>query len=300
MATGNYGTVRPSDVSSNDVDIFYTYTPNRETPPTIPIQKLESTNVLTPLLHPDSIGDDETNLPIFGGLYNLTLPADSFSNKGFYTIVIRPKEIRSKIVDCGTLSAYPDIKGIVLDKNNLPGDLSPNNSLVGYRVEYYDEAGGKIPNFFRVITSSNSAEPITQNSENSVQKSISYRLNESSSLLYCTLTPSSSSNVTPSKSPFIGETGQNIVLTNTFFNPLTIEVEIVEHDFDTLSWGIFGNQIKSIVDGKYTIYDGENNIYKQYNLFEVQDEFTSEPLHEVREEVDEIDFSKNFDDITDN
>lgn len=300
MATGNYGTVRPSDVGPNDVDIFYTYTPNRETPPTVPIQRLESTNVLTPIRHPDPIGDDENNLPVFGGLYNLTLPADSFSNKGFYTIVIRPKEFRLKITDCGSLSAYPDIKGIVLDKNNLPGGLTPNNALVGYRVEYYDDTGVKIPNFFRIITSSNSASAIPQNTNNNTQKSISYRLSDIESLLYCTLTPSSSANVTPSKTPYIGEVGQTIVLTNTFFNPITIEVEIVEHDFETLSWGIFGNQIKSIVDGKYTIYDGENNIYKQYNLYEIQDEFTDKPLYEVREEISGVDFSKNFDDIIEN
>lgn len=300
MATGNYGTIRPSDVGPSDVEIFYTYSPNRETPPVLPIQRLESTSVLTPMLHPDPLISGTDNFPIFGGLYNLTLPASSFSNKGFYTIVIRPKEIRITIDDCATLSSYSEIKGLVLNKEILPQETTQNNALVGYRVEYYNSDGSKVPNFFRIITSSNSASPIQQNPENTVQKSVSYTLTDNSSKLFCTLTPSSSSNVTPSKTPFIGEVGQTIVLTNTFFDPLTIEVEIAEHDFDTLSWGIFGNQIKSIVDGKYTIYDGENNIYKQYNLFEVQDEFTSEPLHEVREEVDEIDFSKNFDDITDN
>ena len=73
---------------------------------------------------------------------------------------------------------------------------------------------------------------------------------------------------------------------------------MVDHDFDTLALGIFGNQTKSIVDGKYTIYDENNNIYKQFNLYEIQDQFTSEPLYEVREEVNNVDFSKNFNDIT--
>jgi len=295
MATGNYGTVRPADVGVNDVDIFYTYTPNRETPPTIPVQTLESTNVLTPLLHPKDVNG---NLPVLGGLYNLALPAANFSAKGFYTIVIRPKEIRLKITDCGVLSAFPNIKGLVFDKSKLPNELTANNSMVGYRIEYYNDAGNKIPNFFRIITSSNSAEPVNQNLQNTVQKSIRYRFNDTASLIYCTLTPSSASNVTPNRIPYIGEPNQDIVLTNTFFNPITIEVEMVEHDFDTIAHGIFGNQIKSIVDGKYTIYDNENNIYKQYNLYEIQDEFTSEPLHEVREETTEIDFNKNFDNIT--
>ena len=295
MATGNYGTVRPADVNPSDVDIFYTYTPNRESAPTIPIQRLNPTSVLTPLRHPDDING---TLPVFGGLYNLTLPASNFSSKGFYTVVIRPREIRIPITDCGTLSSFPNIKGLVFNKAELPNDLTSNDALVGYRVEYYNDSGNKIPNFFRIITSANSSEAVSQNLQNTVQKSVSYRFNDASSLMYCTLTPSSASNVTPNKIPFIGSPGQNIVLTNTFFNPITIEIEMVEHDFDTLAYGIFGNQIKSIADGKYTIYDNSNNIYKQYNLYEIQDEFTGEPLHEIREETNDVDFDKNFDDIT--
>jgi hypothetical protein len=295
MATGNYGTIRPADVGISDVDVFYTYTPTRETPPTIPIQRLNATNVLTPMEHPDDING---TIPLFGGLYNLTLPAANFSSKGFYTIVIRPKEIRLNITDCGVLSAFPNIKGLVFDKSKLPNELTANDALVGYRVEYYNDAGRKIPNLFRIITSANSAEPVNQNIQNTVQKSIRYRFNDTASLMYCTMTPSSASNVTPNRIPYIGEANQTIVLTNTFFNPITIEIEMVEHDFDTLAHGIFGNQIKSIVDGKYTVYDQDNNIYKQYNLYEIQDEFSGEPLHEVKEEVDNVDFSKNFNTIT--
>jgi hypothetical protein len=89
-----------------------------------------------------------------------------------------------------------------------------------------------------------------------------------------------------------------VVITNTFFNPVTIELEMVEYDIETLAYGIFGNQSKSIQDGKYTIYDFENRIYKQYNLYEVQDQFNNEPLYEIREEVTEIDDSKDFNEIT--
>jgi len=295
MATGNYGTVRPADVNIEDVEIFYTYTPSRDVPPTIGIQRLNPNTVLAPFSHPDSLG---TSTPVFGGLYNLTLPAANFSAKGFYTIVIRPREYRLKITDCGVLSAFPNVKGLVFSVNDLPANLTANNSLVGYRVEYFDNSGNKIPNFFRVITSNNLAEPVNQNLSNTTQKSIRYRFNNSGNLIYTTITPSSASNVTPNNEPYIGTPNQDIVITNTFFNPITIEVEMVEHDFDTLSYGLFGNQIKSIVDGKYTIYDNENNIYKQYNLYEIQDQFTGEPLHEVREELSDIDFTKNFATIT--
>ena len=39
-------------------------------------------------------------------------------------------------------------------------------------------------------------------------------------------------------------------------------------------------------------------IYKQYNLFEIKDQFTGEPVFEIREPRTEIDFSKDFDDIS--
>ena len=50
--------------------------------------------------------------------------------------------------------------------------------------------------------------------------------------------------------------------------------------------------------GIYTIYDGSNNIYKQFNLYEVKDEF-NETLYEIREGRTDIDQTLNFDDITD-
>ena len=49
------------------------------------------------------------------GMYNLALPVSIFSNVGFYTIYIRPKEIKAKILDIGVLAAYNDINGIIID-----------------------------------------------------------------------------------------------------------------------------------------------------------------------------------------
>ena len=91
---------------------------------------------------------------------------------------------------------------------------------------------------------------------------------------------------------------QDIIITNTYFNPVTIEVEIVEHDIETLAIGLFGNQTKSLDDGIYTLYNFNNDIYKQYNLYEVKDRFTGKPLYEVKEERTNIDFSKNYRDVT--
>ena len=295
MATGNYGTVRPANVTPDDMDIFYTYSPSRDVPPTVPVRVLDPNLVVTQFNNPITINGTQ---PILPGIYNLNLPSDLFSSKGYYTIMIRPKQYYSTILDCGVLSAYPDIKGLVFDVNTLPPVLRQNDSLVGYRIEYFDDSSQIIPNLYRIVTSANLTEAVSQNVSNTTQKSIRYRFNDTSNLMFTTLTPSSPSVTTPNKIPFIGSPGQNVVITNTFFNPVTIELEMTEYDIQTLAYGLFGNQSKSIQDGKYTIYDFDNQIYKQYNLYEIQDEFTSEPLYEIREEVDEIDDTKNFDDIT--
>jgi hypothetical protein len=51
-------------------------------------------------------------------------------------------------------------------------------------------------------------------------------------------------------------------------------------------------------DGIYTIYDSNNNIYKQYNLYEIRGQF-NDLLYEVRQDRgSNIDFSKNFTNIT--
>jgi hypothetical protein len=115
--------------------------------------------------------------------------------------------------------------------------------------------------------------------------------------MFCTLSPSSAPTSKPNATPFIGQPGQNIVITNTFFNPTSVEVEMVEHDASTLAIALFGNQTKSIDDGIYTMYDSGNNIYKQYNLFEIRDQY-NKLLFEVRQDRNNnIDFSKNFNNI---
>jgi hypothetical protein len=111
------------------------------------------------------------------------------------------------------------------------------------------------------------------------------------------VTPSSSPANRPNTIPFIGQPNQEIIITNTYFNPTTIEVEMVEHDASTLALALYGNQTKAINSGIYSIYNKGNNIYKQFNLYEVKDEF-NETLYEVREERTTIDESLNFDDIT--
>jgi hypothetical protein len=300
MALGTYGTVRPADVSPEDVDIILHYTESRDVTTNFTLKKLNARTILTPYFNNSDTGGN-AGVEILGGLYNLKLPASEFNKIGIYTLYIRPAEIRTTITDCGVLSALPNVKGIVIDLNNVPTvfrNKFTNQGLVGYRVEYLNSDGSKIQNFYRIITSSFYCEPVLSDQTNSSQKSIRYRyVDGGSDLLFCTLSPTTAPTNKPTATPYIGQPNQNIIVTNTFFNPLTIDIQMAEHDLDTIAIALYGNQTKSIDDGVYTLYDSAGNIYKQYNLFEIRDNF-NELLYEVRQDRgSNIDFSKNFTNI---
>jgi len=300
MALGTYGIVRPADVSPEDVDIYLHFTESRDVTDNFTLKKLTSANILTPYFHNSNTGGN-ADVEILGGLYNLKLPVTEFNRKGIYTLMIRPAEIRTTILDCGVLSALPNVKGLVIDINQVPSQYRNkfvNQGLVGFRIEYLNSDGTKITNFYRIVTSSFYCEPVISDQSNTSQKAIRYRyVDNPTDLLFLTLSPTSSPSNKPTATPFIGQPNQNIIVTNTFFNPITIDIQMAEYDIDTLAIALYGNQTKSIEDGIYTLYDTSGNIYKQYNLFEIRDNF-NELLFEVRQDRgDNIDFSKNFTNI---
>jgi hypothetical protein len=301
MAIGSYGTIRPSDVSPTDVDIIMNYTPTRDVTDQFVLTKLDAQTILRPYFANSETGGN-AGVEVLGGLYNLTLPANQFNALGIYTLYIRPAEIRTVISDCGVLSALPNVKGIIIDISDVPTQYQNKfvpQGLVGFRVEYLNPDGSKIPNFFRVVTSSFFCEPVVTNEVNTTQKAIRYRyVDGDSNLIFLTLSPSSSPTNKPNATPYIGQPDQDIIITNTFFNPVSVEIEMVEYDISSLAIALYGNQTKSIDDGIYTIYDANDNIYRQYNLYEIRDQFNA-LLYEVRQSRgNNIDFSKNFTNIT--
>jgi len=301
MAIGSYGTIRPSDVSPEDVQIIMNYTPSRDVTDNFVLTELDAQTILKPYFNNTETGGN-AGVEVLGGLYNLTLPAEQFNALGFYTLYLRPAQIRTVITDCGVLSALPNVKGIVIDITNVPVQYQNKfvpQGLVGFRIEYLNADGSKIPNFFRVVTSSFFCEPVVTNEVNTTQKSIRYRyVDGNSNLIFLTLSPSSSPTNKPNATPYIGQPSQNIIISNTFFNPVTLEIEMVEYDISSLAIALYGNQTKSIDDGIYTIYDAQDNIYRQYNLYEIRDQFNA-LLYEVRQSRgNNIDFSKNFTNIT--
>lgn len=297
MGLGNYGIVRPSTVEPSDVEVLYFYQPTRDYQGNIVVEKLISTDVIAP------IKDPINTTRVLGGVYNLKLPADKFNQKGFYYLVLRPKPIEVPIGDIGVLNGFENMVGLVFNVNSVgsPEDKIKfrDGGLTGFRVEYVNIADNTIiPNFYRIITSSNLCEAVdsavpTPNSLPAVR----YRFNPTGSLLFCTVTPSSPHSSQPSILPFIGQQNQPVLLSPTYFDPLMIEVELAEHDADTLGIALYGDQIKRVSDGNLTFYDRNRNIYKQFNIWEYQNP-ANNPLYQIRQRRDTVDVTMDFTRIT--
>lgn len=285
-----YGNVKSAFINpQKDVEIFYHYRPtlNSEDVSYKNFKKIEDvSSVFTTVEIEDSAknanGEPFPNA-ILPGIYNLSLPVNIFGRKGFYTVFIRPKEIYCTITDVGALGAYPDVRGIILDMNNIDNDraMFGNDNLVGYRVEYLD-TNLERQDYYRLITSNNFAEPITQNLTSSNTNSNAYRFNESGTLVFLTLSPSTSPSFKASSKPYIGTPNQTIIISNTKFDPVCLRIEICENDFDTLATSIDGNQIRSLDNGLLTTYNDDMEIFKQFEFYTLKDNYNKNAKFEVK------------------
>lgn len=300
-SSGVYGTKMGANVSPSDVDIFYSYSPTRNS---LDVLKTSFKRLDSSLLMQANIDESTNNFQydnILEGLYNLKLPVEYFGRKGFYTIYIKPKEVETVLTDVGVLSSYPDVKGLVIDTtkitdNHLKNLLLLNNSLVGYRVIYFDNAF-KRENYYRIITSNNKCEPIVQNLTNVNQKSVRYRYNDNSTLVFLTVTPSIATSYKPNALPYIGSASQKISIVNTKFEPLMIELEMVEHDIETVSTMLEGSQVRDLDNGLITTFNSNDEIYSQSEIYSLKDEYTKKPAYEIKKNKnDSIDFTQTIKD----
>ena len=238
MANNTYGIVRAALIDPSDVEIFYSYRPTRnsEDESFKKWRKIDDVTSVFSNGELETSSESDIRLP---GMYNLNLPVSIFGRKGFYTIYIRPKEFTCTIKDVGALESYPEIRGIVVDMNDVAENRSlfTNDNLVGYRVEYYNFQGDGLmrQQYYRLVTSNNLCEPVSQNVITSNTSSNGYRFNAGGTLCFITLTPSTAPSFKPNATPYIGVPNQKIVFINTKFDPVAIEVNIVENDMDTLS-----------------------------------------------------------------
>lgn len=302
-ANGIYGTNVGAMVNSSDVEIFYSYSPtkNYDDVNNSNFKQMEST-----LLTNSIIDDDDASLRydnIIEGLYNLKLPLEYFNQKGYYTVYIKPKEYKAVIQDVGVLSAYPDVKGIVIDiessDSELRSILKENNALVGYRIIYYNNDGTR-ENHYRIVTSNNKCEPVVQNLSDVNQKAVRYRYNDNSTLSFITVTPSVATTYKPNATPYIGSATQKIGIVNTKFEPVLIEIEMVDHDIDTVSTMLEGSQLRDLDNGLVTTFNSNNEIYMQHEHYTLKDEYTGKPVYEVKKNKENsIDFSQTIEDKLD-
>lgn len=295
-----YGIVKPTLINvSKDVEIWYNYKPSRNSVD-------ENFKNFVKIPNPESILTNslcETDLSdkILPGMYNLSLPVDIFGKKGIYTIYIKPKEIKCRIADVGSLASFPDIKGIVLDTNTMSNNNEfTSDSLIGYRVEYFDYTDSKLTRqeYYRIITSNQFCEPVSQNLTNANISSKGYRFNENGSLMFITVTPSTSPSFKSNVIPYIGVPNQEIILTNTKFDPIMLEIEMVEHDIETLSIMAEGEQIRNLENGRISTYNFNGEIYKQYEFATIKNNYNQTNIIEAKiNKNNNIDFSVDLNEI---
>ena len=301
MANNTYGIVRAALIDPSDVEIFYCYRPTRNSED----ESFKKWRKLDDVTSVFSNGELETSTEAdirLPGMYNLNLPVSIFGRKGFYTIYIKPKEFTCTIKDVGALESYPEIRGIVVDMNDVSENRSlfTNDNLVGYRVEYYNFQGDGLmrQQYYRLVTSNNLCEPVSQNVITSNTSSNGYRFNAGGTLCFITLTPSTAPSFKPNATPYIGVPNQKIVFINTKFDPVALEVNIVENDMDTLSYGIYGETVRNLDNGRVSIYNPDDEIFKQFEFSTVKDNYTNRSIAELKQDVsDNVDTSLDINEL---
>lgn len=274
MAIGIFGTKKLADVNVDDVDILYAFSPNRETMGDVEMAPLYTN--LTSLDFKKMIGTD--------GIYKLRLPASAFKELGFYTIQIKPKIFETTIMDCSYVVTN-DNNSIQISKRGIvipTLQFLRTSSLVGYQIEYFDSNDVKIKNLSRIVTSSDLVS-ISPNNNSIAQGSVTYVLDPSGNNLFLTVTPDEGGLISRNQTVDIGIRGQRILISNTYFDPITIEVEMVEHTLNTIAVALYGNSTRDLETGILTYFDSNNRIYRQYNLYTQKKIFTNGNI-DVREE----------------
>jgi hypothetical protein len=159
--------------------------------------------------------------------------------------------------------------------------------------------GSIVPNLFSTVAYSNRCEAISQPSNSSTQKSVVYRFNDSGSLMFLSVTPSSSPSVKPNEFPYIGVAGQQIIMSNSYFDHQIIDIELTEYDLRKIALLVNGERTLNVETGIENIYDEDRNILVQSTLYDIKDE-TANPLYKVKTNNTEIDTTETWDSINQN
>lgn len=295
MALVPYGNTIPANISLDDIELQFTYQSNLNTEPEA-ITLLTASDFIKKTYDPNNVNENN------GGVYRLNIPASFYANRGlgYYYFYLRPKKIRTIIKDCAYLEDV-NIKGLIFDLNEMDSYtkslFQKDNNLIGYVMQYINQAstGDRLtPNLFRIITSNYRAEPISSSlNNNQNQNSIRYRLNSNSSLVFMTVSPTSQNGISNNEVLFIGNPTQEVIISNTNFNPKLIPIQITDVDEKSLYYGIFGDQTFNYENGIRTWFDEEGNIFHQKDEYTIKDELNN-PLKKISKRRAEIDFNEEL------
>ncbi len=288
MSIGIFGTKKLADITVDDVDILYAYNSSRES--------LGDTTFKP--LFPTITDADLKKMLGADGVYKLRLPADKFNQLGFYSILIKPKTIETIIQDCSFVvsSDNNDIKiskkGIVIPS----AQFQKAGSIIGFQIEYFDKNDVKIKNLHRIVTSSELVSVSTNNNTIN-QGANAYTLDPGGTNLFLTVTPDEPSLISNSTTIDIGQKGQKILISNTFFDPISIEVEMTDMTIKTLGIGIFGNSTRDLETSILSYFDDQNRIYRQYNLYTNKKKFSNGNI-DIREQRSIINLNQDFNSVS--
>jgi len=288
MSIGIFGTKKLSDVSADDVDILYSFSPSRE----------QIGDVVFQPLFPSITDADLKKMLGADGVYKLRLPADKFNQLGFYSILIKPKTIESVIQDCSYVVSS-DANDIKISKKGIvipSAQFQKAGSIVGYQIEYFDNNDVKVKNLHRIVTSSELVS-ISTNNNTINQGATAYVLDPGGTNLFLTLTPDESSLISNNGAVDIGQKGQKILISNTFFDPISIEVEMTDMTIKTLGYGIFGNSTRDLETSILSYFDDQNRIYRQYNLYTTKKQFSDGNI-DIRERRSIINLNQDFNSVS--
>lgn len=288
MSVGIFGSKQLASINVDDVDILYAYSESRESIGDTQMQSLFQN--ITSQDFRKFIGAD--------GMYKMRLPSSIFNKLGFYSILIKPKSFETTILDCSYVVTSDDNAIQISKKGIIIPTLQflKTSSLVGYQIEYFDKNDVKIKNLTRIITS-NDLVSISPNNNSVNAGATTYVLDSNGVNLFLTVTPDEGSLITKNQKVDIGIKGQKIILSNTYFDPICIEVEMVENTIDTLAIALYGNSTRDLETGILSYFDKNNNIYKQYNIYTQKKKFENGNV-DIREQREIINSSQNFENLS--
>ena len=77
-----------------------------------------------------------------------------------------------------------------------------------------------------------------------------------------------------------------------------IEVEMVEHDVETLSIMMEGEQLRNLENGRVTTYNFEGEVYKQMEFSTIKDNYTTNSVAEIKtDKTGNIDYSLDLEEL---